>query len=546
MYIEAASAIYQLFFFFGFGLGCARTTTDGRAMTSELLAISKSLAQFDSFIEHRAILPPFADHKMLVARPQMRYVCSRCLNGARKHPRRVKAPMEAGLASRPMARQIHVPSIRTNNNHDFRRIRICRPQISHTYATSTNSDVNFGSHSIRHQEPNGSTRLKHRCLISITGPDSAKFLQGLTTQNITVERPESILYSGLLNAQGRVVSDALVYPRRDKSGKWFAYIEVDVGLRDTVYSHFKRHKLRSKVKIEKVEDWSVWAVWTENETGMVDITANKENVQVERDPRLPGFGFRVLAHESLGDVLEFEQTPSKQPIPQTSEESYHMRRYLNGIPEGPAEMIPGSALPLESNMDYMFGIDFKKGCYVGQELTIRTKHTGVVRKRILPVEIYPTNIDAAQTSEDVITAEQIPTSTSIKRISTTLTQETDTESEPVSNEQQAGTMQFTGREAGKFLSGMGDIGLALCRLEHMTKPDVEFGMKWPLVKPEHEQEQEIDTEMRPENMAAIKIRARVPNWHLFRSSELEKKGQNKVESVGEMREEHARSVQPDE
>jgi folate-binding protein YgfZ len=69
-------------------------------------------------------------------------------------------------------------------------------------------------------------------------------------------------------------------------------------------------------------------------------------------------------------------------------EEYHVRRILNGVPEGIDDFIAGTSLPLECNLDYMNGVDFRKGCYVGQELTIRTYHKGITRKRIMPVQYF--------------------------------------------------------------------------------------------------------------------------------------------------------------
>lgn len=68
---------------------------------------------------------------------------------------------------------------------------------------------------------------------------------------------------------------------------------------------------------------------------------------------------------------------------------YTRRRMLLGVPEGDAEIVPGHALPLESDMDVHGGVDFRKGCYLGQELTVRTYHTGATRKRLLPLRLYP-------------------------------------------------------------------------------------------------------------------------------------------------------------
>ena len=165
---------------------------------------------------------------------------------------------------------------------------------------------------------------------------------------------------------------------------------------------------------------------------------------------------------------------------------------MKGGPEGQGEILKESALPQESNIDYMGGIDFRKGCYVGQELTIRTHHTGVVRKRILPVQLY--NADERQPDELVYSWDSkvmMPLQgANISRV------------------------DKKGRSAGKWIGGVGNVGLALCRLEIMTntmlasessqwKPDDEFKVAWDAV------------EGRP--AGEVKVKAFVPSWHAERA-----------------------------
>ncbi|TVY86912.1 putative transferase, mitochondrial [Lachnellula willkommii] len=155
---------------------------------------------------------------------------------------------------------------------------------------------------------------------------------------------------------------------------------------------------------------------------------------------------------------------------EVSEDVYRVRRYLRGVPEGQGELVYASALPQESNLDLMGGVDFRKGCYVGQELTIRTRHTGVVRKRILPIMLYgvdepmPTSLEYDPTKEYGV--ERIPRETGVA------------------------PWMKRGRSAGKFLTGVGNIGLGLCRLDNMAGVSVggepakayeegdEFKMEW--------------------------------------------------------------------
>jgi folate-binding protein YgfZ len=227
-----------------------------------------------------------------------------------------------------------------------------------------------------------------------------------------------------------------VYPALlAEKGTWSCYIEVDVSEVEALRKHLKRHKLRSKVAIELVleEELGVWAAW-----GQANQSINSQAVIAELvDPRGDlSTLWRILAKPDSGLVGDGAETQDVQ--------QYHLQRYRLGIAEGPQEIQRDSALPMEVNIDLAQGIDFKKGCYVGQELTIRTKHTGVVRKRMLPVQLEFGN---------EISVIPIESGTDIKQLD------------------EAGAIK-KGRAAGKFVACIGNVGLALCRLEMMTSMKV--------------------------------------------------------------------------
>lgn len=145
-------------------------------------------------------------------------------------------------------------------------------------------------------------------------------------------------------------------------------------------------------------------------------------------------------------------------------------------------------------MDAARAIDFRKGCYVGQELTIRTHHTGVVRKRILPVQLYDNESNAGSSSEkpvyDPTTNLPIPPAgANISRVSAR-----------------------KGRSAGKFLGGIGNVGLALCRLEMMT--DIKLTGESSQYDPSQEFKVSLDSEEGGESSSAgeVKVRAILPAW----------------------------------
>ncbi|KAK4138274.1 Aminomethyltransferase folate-binding domain-containing protein [Trichocladium antarcticum] len=271
----------------------------------------------------------------------------------------------------------------------------------------------------------GLAALSSRQLISVAGPDAAKYLQGVVTANLFTGptpaeqhiRPDPGFYGVFLTAQGRILHDVFIYPDTrpglpHPAGESFL-VEVDAASAALLERHIKRYKLRAKFTVRL----------------LTTITAP--------DTRAPNHGQRILTFTPTPTPLDFPAAA----LPLATESAYRLRRYLHGIPEGQAELAHEHALPHESNIDAMGGIDFRKGCYVGQELTIRTEHRGVVRKRVLP---WLGSLYRPVVGDAGVTAEMVPAGASIGRVGK------------------------KGRSAGKWLSGVGNVGLALCRLEIMT------------------------------------------------------------------------------
>lgn len=279
----------------------------------------------------------------------------------------------------------------------------------------------------------GHAHLSNRTLISLSGQDASKFLQGLTTNKVDTHNPNP-WYTAFLEAHGRVLWDAIIYPHREQN-PWSCYIEIDSATTDDFIKHLRRHKLRSKVEIRSESSLGVWAAWGEPHTPASSPPSLL-------DPRLAALGVRRV--EPITSI-DHESKPETSP---ENLQRYKLHRYLHGVAEGPAEIIASSALPQESNFDHLNGIDFRKGCYLGQELTIRTQHTGVVRKRILPVQLYtPASSPPAELSYSPETLD-VTLGADIKRL--------------------AGEGGGSKRSAGKILGSVGNVGLALCRLEMMT------------------------------------------------------------------------------
>lgn len=221
-------------------------------------------------------------------------------------------------------------------------------------------------------------------------------------------------YCGFLNPQGRLIAPAFLYPNETvQSGSDTAppppassvLVDCHTGNREGLLAFIKRFKLRSKVAIAEVDpaEQRVWTLWADTREELDEVVekitseGSTQSLAVFRDARTPSIGLRVVV---TGDVASDAAPPaslanlSSPPSPH----AYDSHRITQGVPDGPAELTENHSLPLEANLDFMGGVDFRKGCYVGQELTARTHHTGVVRKRVMPVRVRAVDSESGSSS----------------------------------------------------------------------------------------------------------------------------------------------------
>jgi len=207
-------------------------------------------------------------------------------------------------------------------------------------------------------------RLGSRSLISVSGPDWRSFLQGLLTQDVDSLAAGEIRFGALLTPQGRLINDLFLIGQED--GVW---LDVQAIQREALIQKLTLYRLRAKVVIE-ADDTPVSADIGEGTEGLVD-------------PRLPAIGRRLYS-----------------PVEDSEDETAywdHCRRL--GVP-GPADWGEDKTYPIEANFDLLNGIDFKKGCFVGQETTSRMKRRGQIKTRMAPVLIEG---DAPPTGSEVLT-----------------------------------------------------------------------------------------------------------------------------------------------
>lgn len=199
--------------------------------------------------------------------------------------------------------------------------------------------------------------LQSRSLIALGGPDWRSFLQGLITQDVETVAPGEARFGALLTPQGRLLHDLFVVPNGD--GAW---LDVEAEHREAVIQRLTMYRLRAKVEIGA----------DETPVGVLLRGGPPSGAGWVRDPRLPQLGWR-----SYG-------APPPPEAVLVGEAEREAQRLRLGVP-GPADWGTDRTYPIEANFDLLNGIDFKKGCFVGQETTSRMKRRGVVKNRMLPI-----------------------------------------------------------------------------------------------------------------------------------------------------------------
>ena len=215
--------------------------------------------------------------------------------------------------------------------------------------------------------------LPDRGVIKVIGDDARKFLHGLVTADVLGVAPGTARFCALLTPQGKINADFFVTQAPLADGGGF-FLDIPRALAVTLLGRLNLYKLRAKVLIEDLtEILGVLAVWDAQEATKDSTT--KQGLTYA-DPRLPALGFRVLiaSHRAAA-------TASELGAALASVEDYEAHRIALGVPAGGLDFAYGDAFPHEADMDQLGGIDFAKGCYVGQEVVSRIEHRGIARTR---------------------------------------------------------------------------------------------------------------------------------------------------------------------
>lgn len=220
------------------------------------------------------------------------------------------------------------------------------------------------------------TILPHRALLRLNGEDTLSFLQGLVTNDVSHMHEGDVRYAAMLSPQGKFLHDFFII-----SWQGAIWIDCDATCIGDLQKRLTLYRLRSKVDIAPAQDMAVAVAW-----GEVTL-APATDMYIFSDPRHVALGYRVIGMQAaLGAI----GTTASRDV-------YESMRISLGIPDGAQDMVFDKSLLLEFGFEALGGVDFKKGCYVGQEVTARTKYRGQVKKALYQVSALSGTLPAAGT-----------------------------------------------------------------------------------------------------------------------------------------------------
>jgi folate-binding protein YgfZ len=212
--------------------------------------------------------------------------------------------------------------------------------------------------------------LPDRGVVKVAGEDARNFLNGLITTDLDRLKPGLGRFGALLTPQGKIIVDFLITEVPAGHGGGFL-IDCPKALADSLATKLKFYKLRAKVTVENL-DLGVLAAWGGALAAQPDLAF--------ADPRNAELGTRILIPEDLkqklSDLIGAELVDAAE---------YEAHRIALGVPRGGLDFMYSDAFPHETNMDRLAGVDFDKGCYVGQEVVSRMQHRGTARTRSVKV-----------------------------------------------------------------------------------------------------------------------------------------------------------------
>lgn len=212
--------------------------------------------------------------------------------------------------------------------------------------------------------------LPQRALVAVSGADAAHFLHSVLTANIEALAVGEARLAALLTPQGKIIADMLVANASDEEPLFF--LDLNRGFAQDVAQRLATYRLRAKAEIAVLDP--AIGVFVATDT----LIPPGETFYAFADPRAEALGTRLYGPEAA-------VVAAMSHLPPAPDSAFTARRLALGIPECGGDYLPMAAYPHEANMDQLGGVDFKKGCYVGQEIVSRMEHRGTARTRTMIV-----------------------------------------------------------------------------------------------------------------------------------------------------------------
>lgn len=274
------------------------------------------------------------------------------------------------------------------------------------------------------------TLLPGRAVLALTGEGIPAFLQGLVSNDTALLAADRAIYAALLTPQGKFLHE-LIIAQADGT----VLVDTEAARLPDLQRRLTMYRLRAKIEIRPAADLCVAVAFGETAAaalGLAPVAGAARPLEggvALVDPRLPALGVRLLAPRLVIEAV----LGQAGIILSEAEVAYDRHRLLLGVPDGSRDIAVDKGFLLESNFEELNGVSFTKGCYVGQELTARTKHRATIRKRLFRVDFDPAAVPPAPDT-------------------------------PV---------MLGGRDAGTMRSATAGTGIALLRLEDVEKAAAE-------------------------------------------------------------------------
>jgi folate-binding protein YgfZ len=229
-------------------------------------------------------------------------------------------------------------------------------------------------------------RLAHRGILTVAGPDARGFLQGLLSNDVSGVDATRACHAALLTPQGKFLFDVFVSGDDDRET---LRLDAEAARLAELERRLKAYRLRSRVTIGGDPGFAVFALVGAGAGERLGLSPDTPGAAVPFaggavfvDPRLAALGLRAVLPDGEAEAafakLGFD------PLPVAA---YDRLRLSLGVPDGSRDLVVDKSILLECGFDELNGVDFNKGCYVGQELTARTKYRALIKKRLVPVAV---------------------------------------------------------------------------------------------------------------------------------------------------------------